>query len=95
MMDGLIGKQGREYRRKRIKELLDEVTISRKWKSEFITSYPVFNSVEGSSILSQGAIGRSDDPALLECAEQFVSWVKQEQPEWYTEALKKQSTLNE
>lgn len=94
-MNGYIGKQGKKLRSERIKELLAEVRISRKWKRAFADKFPEFNSIEGSSILSQGAGGRSDDPTLLECAEQFVIWVKQEQPEWYTEALKKQSTLNE
>lgn len=94
-MDGLIGKQGREYRRNKIKELLAEIRITKKWKSEFISRYPVFDSAEGSSILSMGALGRSDEHHLLECAEDFVKWVKETKPEWYTDALKKQSNEQE
>lgn len=94
-MNGYIGKQGKKLRSEKIKELLSEVRVSRKWKRAFVEHFPIFDSIEGSTILSQGVGGRSDDPTLLECAEQFVSWVKQEQPGWYTEALKKQSTVNE
>ncbi|WP_026995181.1 hypothetical protein [Flectobacillus major] len=88
-MNGYIGKQGKKLRSERIKVLLAEVRVSRKWKRAFVERFPVFDSIEGSTILSQGAGGRSDDPTLLECAEQFVMWVKDTQPDWYTEALNK------
>lgn len=94
-MDELIGKQGRDFRKKKIKALLDEVRVSRKWKTAFISRYPVFDSIEGHSILSMGSIGKSDEPHLLICAQDFVNWVKETQPEWYTEALKKQSNEQE
>ena len=88
-MNGYIGKQAKKIRSETIKSLLAEVRISRKWKKAFAEKFPEFNSIEGSSILSAGAGGRSHDPRLLECSEEFVKWVKETKPDWYVEALNK------
>ncbi len=77
------GREARQWRKDRIKTLLAVVKGVRGWRTAFLEMYPEFNTAEGTSLLSTGLSGRTDDPDLLAALEEWIPQVEQSQPDWF------------
>ncbi len=80
---GIYGKEAKANRKNRIKELTNVVKGHLGWRQAFTEKYPAINTLEGARLLQYAVMGRTDDPDLLNCLEEFIPWVEETQPEWY------------
>ena len=79
----LIGLEAKQARKHRIKNLASIVKGNRGWRRAFAKAYPLFDSAEGSSLLTAAQQGRADDLVLLESLEEWIPKIIEELPAWY------------